>query len=173
MKKRRNYLGMLALIIIFAFSITGCGTGVSFNTDSLEKDIDDTYQSIKDDYSSYDADDSDDSDFDDSDEEEPETKAKKKAKKVKKKKVKKSSNTSFKKALRAYEKFVDEYVDFMKKYKDNPTDLDMISDYSDMLSRLQEYEEQMEGLKEELDMDDLIYYNKVMSRVSKKLLSIQ
>ena len=165
MKKRRNYLGMLALIIIFAFSITGCGTGVSFNTDSLEKDIDDTYQSIKDDYSSYDA--------DDSDEEEPETKAKKKAKKVKKKKVKKSSNTSFKKALRAYEKFVDEYVDFMKKYKDNPTDLDMISDYSDMLSRLQEYEEQMEGLKEELDMDDLIYYNKVMSRVSKKLLSIQ
>lgn len=165
---------MLALIIIFAFSITGCGTGVSYNTDSLEKDIDDTYQSIKDDYSSYDADDSD-----DSDEEEPETKAKKKKAKKKKKikKIKVGSQTAInpklKKALKAYEEFVDEYVDFMKKYKDNPTDLGMLSDYSDMLSKLNEYQEEIDKYDGTLTGADAVYYTKVLARATNKLAKVQ
>ena len=38
---------------------------------------------------------------------------------------------NFKAAMDSYEEFMDEYVAFMKKYKDNPNDLGILTDYAD------------------------------------------
>ena len=41
----------------------------------------------------------------------------------------------FKEAMNAYEAFYDEYCDFMKKYSENPTNLKLLAQYVDMMSK--------------------------------------
>ena len=77
----------------------------------------------------------------------------------------------FKAAMDSYEKFMDEYVAFMKKYKDNPTDLSLLSDYADYMSKYADFVEDFEDWEnEDLNAAELAYYVDVQARVSKKLL---
>lgn len=81
--------------------------------------------------------------------------------------------TDFKNAMDSYEKFMDEYVAFMKKYKANPTDLSILSNYSDYLKRYSEFVNDFEKWEnDDLNTDELAYYVDVQARVSKKLLEI-
>ena len=90
-----------------------------------------------------------------------------------------SSNTTddidpdFKAAMDSYEAFFDEYVAIMKKYKANPTDLSILTDYAtymsqyaDMIQKLEEWE------SKDLNTAEAAYYVDVQARITKKLLEV-
>ncbi len=78
----------------------------------------------------------------------------------------------FKKAMDSYEKFMNEYVEFMKKFeKSGGSDLSLLTDYAAYMSKYSEMCDDFEKWDEE-DMNDaeLAYYIDVQARVQKKLL---
>ena len=77
-------------------------------------------------------------------------------------------------ALDEYEAFVDEYVEFMKKYQADPNNaLGMISDYTSMLTRLAEFSEKINGYDtSKMSKADYAYYLDVLNRVEKKMLDV-
>lgn len=79
----------------------------------------------------------------------------------------------FKTAMDSYENFMNGYVDFMKKYNENPSDLSLLSDYADYMSDYTDFVEDFEKWEDE-DLNDaeLAYYLDVQTRVTKKLLEI-
>ena len=79
----------------------------------------------------------------------------------------------FKAAMDSYEAFFDEYVAIMKKYKENPSDLSILSDYAtymsqyaDMIQKLEEWE------SKDLNTAEAAYYVDVQARITKKLLEV-
>ena len=80
---------------------------------------------------------------------------------------------SFKEAMDSYEKFFDEYIAFMKKYKESENPLDMMSEYSDYMTQYAETMQKMSELEdEELSDADTAYYIEVTTRINKKLLEV-
>lgn len=79
----------------------------------------------------------------------------------------------FKAAMDSYEKFFDEYVAIVKKYKDDPTDTAIFSDYS---SYVGQYVDMMQKFKDwnskDLNKAETAYYIEVQARITKKLLEI-
>ena len=74
----------------------------------------------------------------------------------------------------SYEKFMDEYIAFMKKYKkSNGTDMSLLADYSKYMSRYADMTKKFEKWEDE-DINDAetAYYIKVQTRVNKKLLEV-
>lgn len=55
------------------------------------------------------------------------------------------SSSDCDKFLKGYEKFVLEYIDVLKKYKNNPNDPSVISDYTKMMSNANEWSEKIEN----------------------------
>lgn len=80
----------------------------------------------------------------------------------------------FKEAMDSYEKFIDEYVVFMKKYKaSNGTDLSLISDYSKYMTKYAEMMEKFEKWESsDMNTKEAAYYLEVQTRVTKKLLEV-
>lgn len=79
----------------------------------------------------------------------------------------------FKAAMDAYEAFMDDYVVFMKKYQADPTDVSLLSDYTDFVSDYADYCDEFAAWEDEdLSSDELAYYLEVQARVSKKLLEV-
>lgn len=79
----------------------------------------------------------------------------------------------FKAAMDSYENFMDEYVVFMKKYKANPSDLSLLKDYADYMSKYTDFVEDFENWEdEEMNAAETSYYIDVQARVSKKLLEV-
>ena len=70
--------------------------------------------------------------------------------------------------LKAYEDFIDSYIDFMKHY--DASDFSMLMRYLELLS---EYAEQMEKVnsidQSEFTTEDLMYYNETMLRITQKI----
>ena len=62
-----------------------------------------------------------------------------------------------------YEAFADEYVAFMKKYKANPTDLSIMSEYSEMVQKASDMQDHTK---------DCMGDSKVAARISKALARI-
>jgi hypothetical protein len=84
-----------------------------------------------------------------------------------------SIDPDFKAAMDSYEKFMDEYVAFMKKYKANPSDLGLLADYADYMSKYADFVEDFEKWDDEdLNAAETAYYIDVQARVSKKLLEV-
>ena len=82
-------------------------------------------------------------------------------------------NSDFKEAMDSYEEFINEYVDFMKKYKKNPNDISLIKNYADYMSRYAEFASDFSDWEnEDLSTAEATYYIEVQSRVSKKMLEI-
>ena len=76
--------------------------------------------------------------------------------------------------LDAYETCMDEYVDFMEKYRNaDPTStVSMMGDYYSILARYTEFAEKIDAFDEsELNHAEMAYYLEVTGRVSQKLLS--
>ena len=72
-----------------------------------------------------------------------------------------------------YEEFMNEYVDFMKKYQDNPSDISLIGDYDDYVKKYSDFVDDFEKWEdEEMNTAETAYYIDVQARVSKKLLEI-
>lgn len=108
------------------------------------------------------------------------TKAEETTKEQEPKKSESSSKTSsgvtpeFKETMDSYEKFMNEYVDFMKKYSESDDTIGMLSEYSDMMEEYTTYVEKIDEIDEdELSEADLAYYLEVTTRVYEKLLTVE
>lgn len=81
--------------------------------------------------------------------------------------------TDFKNAMDSYEEFMNEYVDFIKKYEANPTDMSLLSQYGTMM---QKYSEQVSAFNQwesdDMTKEEVAYYIDVQARVNKKLLEV-
>lgn len=81
--------------------------------------------------------------------------------------------TDFKEAMDSYEAFYDKYCEFMKKYNANPTDIELISVYGDIMTEMVEMSEKFESWKEDdMNAEELKYYIEVNSRVAQKLAEL-
>lgn len=76
-------------------------------------------------------------------------------------------------AIDSYEKFIDEYCVFMKKYKDNPSDMALLVDYAKFLAKYSEMASKMEALEKDLTIAETNYYVQVMTRCNQKILEIE
>lgn len=78
-----------------------------------------------------------------------------------------------KEALDSYEAVMDEYVDFMQKYKDSGYSASMMADYTSMLQKYTEFSAKIDAMDAENMSDaDYAYYVEVTSRVAQKLLQV-
>lgn len=81
--------------------------------------------------------------------------------------------TDFKAAMDDYEAFFDEYIEFMKSYKNNPTDVTLALKSAEMATAYAENMEKLESLDtSSLNDAELAYYLEVTNRITQKLLSI-
>lgn len=67
--------------------------------------------------------------------------------------------------LSDYEAFADEYVEFMQKYKSNPTDPEMLSDYADMVKKAGEMDANIQDCKS--DAGVLSKLLKIQAKIAK------
>ncbi len=82
-----------------------------------------------------------------------------------------SIRPEFKAALDSYEEFFDEYCNFMKKYKENPTDFGLLTEYAEFLTKYTEAMKKMSALNDgSLNEEELKYYLQVTNRINEKLL---
>ncbi len=79
----------------------------------------------------------------------------------------------FKEAMDSYEAFINQYCSFMERYKENPTDLSLLTQYASMLSQYSKMSQSFDQWEDE-DLNDaeLKYYLEVQSRVTQKILNI-
>ena len=81
--------------------------------------------------------------------------------------------TEWKKFLKEYEEWVDEYVSIMKKQKENPTDMSILTEYTAMLADVSKWAERSEGIAESIKgTDDAIEYSKEVLRIAGKLTQV-
>ena len=108
-----------------------------------------------------------------------ETKKKKKQQKeeqtkeeVKEEKSSDGVDPDLKAFLDSYEKFIDEYVDFMKKYNENPDNMiSMIGEYAEMMQKYADFADKIDQYDEnEMSSADYKYYIEVTARCTQKML---
>lgn len=83
-----------------------------------------------------------------------------------------NSDVEWKKFLKDYEKWVDEYISITKKYKDNPSDMTILSDYTSMMTELTEWYSKVDDMQKELEnasSSELVEYSKELARIAAKL----
>ena len=78
--------------------------------------------------------------------------------------------TDFKNAMDSYEKFMDGYISIMKKYNSNPSDTELLKEYSSYMSK---YNDMINTYNKwnskDLNDAETKYYIEVQTRVNKKL----
>ena len=107
-------------------------------------------------------------------------KNKKKNKKNKKKKAKNndenkssSQDVEWRKFLKEYEDWVDDYVAMMKKYKENPTDMSILSDYTEMVSEMADWTSKADEIELSIvDTNDALEYSSELLRIAGKLAKV-
>lgn len=78
----------------------------------------------------------------------------------------------FKAAMDSYEEFMDEYIAFMEKYEQNPSDFGLLADYAKFMTQYTEFAEDFEKWEsEEMNEAETAYYIEVQTRVNEKLLN--
>lgn len=76
-----------------------------------------------------------------------------------------------KEAIDSYEAFVDEYVEFMKKFNSSSNQAQLMMEYLDYISKLADFEKKIDELDDkELTEAETLYYSEVLLRCSQKLL---
>ena len=79
----------------------------------------------------------------------------------------------FKKTMDDYEAWFDHYCEVMKKYQENPSDIELLSEMSSRITEETTMLEQMENMDEsEMNTAELAYYIEVTARIEKKLLEV-
>lgn len=79
----------------------------------------------------------------------------------------------FKEAMDSYEAFYNEYCDVIKKYTANPSDIRLLADYTNMLSKSAEMAEKFDAWEnDDMNSEELKYYLDVNNRITKKLLEV-
>lgn len=85
------------------------------------------------------------------------------------------NNMEFRAWVDSYEEFMNEYVDFMKKYSESDgSDLSLLSDYASFMSKYSKFAEESGSINEdELSAEDYAYYLAAYARIMEKLSEIQ
>lgn len=84
-----------------------------------------------------------------------------------------NTDTEWKEFLADYEAWVDDYIEIVKKYKENPADTSILSDYSAMLSEMSEWTEKADEIELELeDTNAAIEYSAELLRIVAKLSEV-
>lgn len=79
----------------------------------------------------------------------------------------------FKKTMDDYEAWFDHYCEVMKKYNENPSDMELLSEMSELISEEAKMLEQMENMDQsEMNTAELAYYLEVTARIEKNLLEV-
>lgn len=79
----------------------------------------------------------------------------------------------FKKTMDDYEAWFDHYCEVMKKYEENPSDMELISEMTDLLAEETTMLDQMKKMDQsEMNTAELAYYLEVTARIEKKLLEV-
>ena len=167
MRKKKKSKILIILIIIVVLVLAGKACGGSKDTDTSVDDSAVTNQEVSD----SDAADSDDADSskDASEPESPDDKSSDESS---------DSDSSvispeFKKTMDDYEAWFDHYCEVMKKYEDNPSDLEVLSEMTDLLAEESKMLEQLENMDEsEMNTAEYAYYIEVTARIEKKLLEV-
>lgn len=82
-------------------------------------------------------------------------------------------SADFKKTMDDYEAFFDKYIDIVKKYKANPTDMTILSEYSKIMVEYSKMMSDMNGINQsELSPADAAYYLEVTGRITQKLATV-
>ena len=63
----------------------------------------------------------------------------------------KDEEVEWKQFIKEYDEWVDDYIALLKKYNDNPTDMTILSDYTEMMSDLTEWSTKADEVTEELE----------------------
>ncbi len=83
-----------------------------------------------------------------------------------------SSNVEWKQFLKEYEEWVDRYIEVLKKYKANPSDMSILSDYTEMMTELTEWSEKADEVQADLENaspQELAEYSKEVARIATKI----
>ncbi len=81
--------------------------------------------------------------------------------------------SGFKEAMDSYEAFMNDYVEFMKKYEANPSDPTLIADYADYMAKYSDLEKKFDAWEsEDLNDAETAYYIEVQTRINQKLQEI-
>ena len=86
-----------------------------------------------------------------------------------------ASTVEWRKFLEDYDAWVDDYIEILKKYKENPSDLSILSDYTDMMTELTEWTEETEAMEAELEdasPTELAEYSAEILRIAEKISQI-
>lgn len=86
-----------------------------------------------------------------------------------------STGSDWQQFLKEYEAWADEYVAFLKKYKDNPSNPSFISEYTKLIGETSEWLEKSKKYEDslkDLSTNDLSEYMKTITRISEKMSSI-
>ena len=79
----------------------------------------------------------------------------------------------FKKTMDDYEAWFDHYCDVMKRYEEDPSNLELLSEMTDLLTGETAMLEEMENMDQsEMNNAELAYYIEVTARIEKKLLEV-
>lgn len=79
-------------------------------------------------------------------------------------------DTKWKQFLKDYEAWVDDYIALIEKYKNNPADMSIVSDYTEMVSEMADWSKRADELELELeDTDAAIEYSAELLRIAGKL----
>lgn len=143
----------ILLVMMMVFSLSACG-----GNDTKNKEVSDNGNTAETDVKSS------------SDSETPENTA---SADEKEQELVDGMRPEFKEAMDSYEAFYDKYCDFMKKYAENPSDLTMLAESADMMSKAADVSEKFDAWdEEEMNDTELKYYLEVNARVAQKLLEV-
>lgn len=79
----------------------------------------------------------------------------------------------FKKTMDSYEAFFEKYIDIIKRYQANPSDLSLMMDYFEYLEKYSDAIEKLDALgDEDMSTEETVYYTKTMLRIKQKLLNV-
>jgi hypothetical protein len=81
-----------------------------------------------------------------------------------------SGDADWKQFLDEYEAWVDEYVAFMKKYNENPSDLDLLTDYTSLMEQSAEWTEKTMAMEDSLSAAEAAEYSSRLLKISAKML---
>ncbi|MBR3123928.1 MAG: hypothetical protein IKF42_00640 [Mogibacterium sp.] len=79
----------------------------------------------------------------------------------------------FKKTMDDYEAWFDHYCDVMERYQEDSSNLELLSEMTDLLTEETKMLDEMENMDQsEMNTAELAYYLEVMARIEKKLLEV-
>ncbi len=152
----------MSLAVLLVFSLTACGN----NSDVPEEKVDATEDvlSVESDENAQ-----EETQVNAESENEVEDSSAQESKPAEESKVT-NSNTEWRQFLKDYEKWVDNYIAFMKRYNANPSDLSLLSEYSKMLTDMAEWTEKADEIELELsDTSESLEFSAELLRIAAKL----